>query len=47
MLDECEESFQNLNKLLLVVLNLLLTFEGKDFIVFSNPSLLGLGVVLM
>lgn len=46
-LDKYEDSFQNHKTLLTTTLILSLSIEGKDFILFFDSSLLGLGVVLM
>jgi len=45
--DECEESFQKLKTLLTTAPILALLVEGKNFIVYSDASYLGLGAVLM
>ena len=45
--DQCEESFQKLKTLLTTAPILSLLIKSKDFIVFCDASLLGLGVVLM
>lgn len=46
-LDKYKESFQKLKILLTTTPILLLPFEGKNFVVFCDASLLGLGVILM
>ena len=43
---KCEESFQKLKILLTKTPILSLLVEGKDFVVYYDASLLGLGVVL-
>ena len=44
--DECEESFQKLKTLLTTAPILALLVEGKNFIVYSDASYIGLGAVL-
>ncbi|WMV59131.1 hypothetical protein MTR67_052516 [Solanum verrucosum] len=46
-IEKCEESFQKLKTLLTTTPILALPVEGKDFIVYSDASHFGLGVVLM
>jgi hypothetical protein len=45
--EECEESFQELKQRLVFTLVLTLSRESEKFVVYSDPSLHGLGCVLM
>ena len=44
---KCEESFQELKKILITTLVLTLPYEKGDFVIYSDASHTGLGCVLM
>jgi hypothetical protein len=46
-MDECEQSFQELKRLLVIAPVLALPMESSNFIVYSDTSKKGLGYVLM
>ncbi|KAL4023009.1 hypothetical protein IC575_016756 [Cucumis melo] len=45
--DKCEQSFQELKKRLVTALILALPVTGKDYVIYCDASMLGLGCVLM
>jgi hypothetical protein len=46
-MDECEQSFQELKRLLVIAPVLALRMESSNFMVYSDTSKKGLGYVLM